>query len=332
MKKILAVTNNPLDGAAICRVNAFKTLGAAKSLITNTPSWKQVADSDVIFVHRPVKESDFGLIELAKKAGKKIWLDIDDDYLNVPNDHSAFSYYQKPEIRENIEKATELSDVITVSNNNLRDKHTEKTFLTACSYSGEYLKKLNQKFPKKQLRVCWRGSQTHRKSLLEYGPQIVSLSIKNPEWEWYFLGDSPWMFSNEMKAKKIVVNPDWLDTDTMLNYIQAISPAIQIMPLTDNHFTRSRSNMAWMDGLTGGAVTIAPNWEHWKVPGVINYESKEDFEAKTSKAMQDIENGISFDKEVKAGWDHMLENYTFEAINKVQEKVLQFLFPQGELK
>lgn len=325
MKNILAVTNNPLDGAAICRVNAFKTLGAAKSLITNTPTWKQVADSDVIFVHRPVKEGDFGLVELAKKAGKKVWLDIDDDYLNVPTDHPSFSYYQKPEVRDGIEKITEIADVITVSNDNLRDKHTDKTFLTVCSYSGEYLKGISQKFPKKQLRICWRGSQTHRKSLLEYGPQIVSLSRKHPNWEWYFLGDSPWMFSDEMKAKQIVVNPDWLDTDTMLNYIQAVSPAVQIMPLIDNHFTRCRSNMAWMDGLTGGAVTIAPNWEHWKVPGVINYES---FEITASEVMSKIEDGKVFKKEVKAGWDHMLSRYTFEAVNEVQKKVLKFLFPK----
>lgn len=328
MKKILAKTLDPLNGAAICRVHPLQTLQTAITKVIAAPTWNDVAECDVLMVHRPVNDHDLGIIKLAKQAGKKVWVDADDDYFFLPKDHQAYSFYEKPETKEYIRQSLKLADVVTISNDLLRESFNilnEKIITYPCSYpSTELLKHFKEPLvPHK--RICWRGSQTHRGSLLEFGPQIAAASEKFPDWEWYFLGDMPWTFVDDIKGK-VVVNSEWLNTSDLMMYIHSIQPSIQIMPLKDNHFTRSRSNMAWMDGLCGNAVTIAPDWPHWKVPGVYNYDEVVSFSDRLESLMAFVEGGNNFSDQLKKAWEHMLENYTFEAVNKIQKEILKGLY------
>lgn len=330
MRKILVMTNNPEDGAAVCRVQSFSTLPFVNAKITNAPTWQDVADAEIVVVHRPVYERDLGLINLAKKAGAKVWVDADDAYFDVPEDHRAYDFYRLPRTKEIVTQCIERADVVTISNPLLKEsfgKLNSNMHVTLCSYSlKELLQYKLPKWPKREKRICWRGSDTHFKSLKEYGPAMVEASKAFPDWEWYFIGDKPWTFMEDLKRKRLVVNAEYIFPNQLHSYIASIQPAIQVMPLTDNYFTRCRSNMAWMDGLVGGAICIGPDWEHWRVPGVLKYgNSPKEFEDQLLYVMECISKDDDQTLLIEQGWDHMLKNYSWEAINQIQNKILEGL-------
>lgn len=327
---ILIKTLDANSPAALCRIKSFTTLFPlpnTKVRINDRPGWDDLARAELLVVHRAVHPDDLAIIRLAKQAGKKVWVDVDDDYFNVPKDHYCHGFYDSQEKKELISACLLWADVVTVSNDLLKESFSLPSAITIpCSYPKEILNFRSATQVKDgplNRKICWRGSQTHRRSLLEAGDEIVSVSKLHPSWEWHFIGDMPWTFIDEIQGKTTVI-ADGMEPRDLWTYIHALKPSIQIAPLTDNRFTRSRSNMAWMDGLCGDAITIAPDWPHWRVPGVINYKQNE-FLYQLHSAMEVVESGGNFNKEIDHAWFHMREYYTFEAVNKIQREILKTL-------
>jgi hypothetical protein len=47
-----------------------------------------------------------------------------------------------------------------------------------------------------------------------------------------------------------------------------------MVPLHVSDFNRAKSNIGWIEAVHAGAITVAPDFQEWRRPGVINYACK----------------------------------------------------------
>ncbi len=325
MIKILAITASLNDGASIPRVNSLMTIEGIDVRIKVDYSISDLNWADIVFIHRPVTPNLLALCQITKQLGKKLWIDNDDDQLNVPMDHPFYFFFNDEITKNSIRESNKLADVVTISNPNILKSYADlnkNIVYYPCAYHQDIYKEEISKERKKT--VLWRGSNTHTKSLMEYAPYVIQVANKHPDWEFHFIGDNPWYIIEQIK------NPWWvqrefLPPEKLWQYMKDIRPSIQMLCLTDNQFTRSRSNMAYMDGTLAGAITVAPDWDHWKCPSIENYSSHKGFVATMDNLMGDFNRGYDSSKDIAIAKEYILKNHTFEAINVKQKKIINKL-------
>jgi hypothetical protein len=111
-------------------------------------------------------------------------------------------------------------------------------------------------------------------------------------------------------------NASFAKSISMLQYLKVIDqmcPTIMVVPLLDDLFNRSKSNIAWIEGTMNGAVVVAPDNGSWDQPGIVKYESKEEFKSKT----QDLINNPNQLKELwTESFNYIKQNLTLAKINR----------------
>lgn len=326
MKNILAYTNELNNGASIPRVHSLESL-SHNIRLTTSAKWEDINWADIVMIHRPVDPHHFELCKLVKSLGKKLWIDNDDDQLNLPLDHPSYFIYQKEERKYSIRESNRLADVVTISNPQILKSYNElnsNIVYYPCAYPTNAFEDTNY-FPIRNKTIVWRGSSTHKKSLLEYSDAIAQVGKWHLDWSFVFIGDNPWMVTEKLENSWYVWD-GFLPPQELWKYMKNLRAAIQIVPLTDNQFTRSRSNMAYLDATIAGANVLAPDWPHWKCPGITNYISKSDFIGKLDNLIDKHDKHINFTSSILEARNYILANQTFEAINKSQIDIIDSLF------
>lgn len=330
MIKIYCYTKYLNDGASIPRVNSIKHLEETgypcAVRVSNEIFECHVKWADIVVIHRPTEENLVVLARYVKKLGKKLWVDNDDDHLNVPIDHDLYLDYNREERKDWISECNQIADVVTISNKNILKSygHLNKNIhFYPCSYDERIIP--DPDFNPREKHILWRGSKTHHKSISEFSSSIKNIDKKFEGWQFTFIGDYPWKMAEAITNNKWWCDPRYMMNDQLWDYSRKIRPAIQMVCLTDNQFTKSRSNMAQLDATIAGAVTIARDWEHFKTPGVITYSDVEDFERILSNAMTHIEDGKDFRSDVENSWEYIKKNQTFKAVNVKQWEIVKSL-------
>jgi hypothetical protein len=104
--------------------------------------------------------------------------------------------------------------------------------------------------------------------------------------------------------------------------LKMFSSKIHIVTLYERDFNLSKSNISWIESTIAGSVVLAPDWEEWKKPGIVNYASKEDFKEK----LQDLINGkYNLWLNHKTSLDYILNNLSLKKVNKERLKILNSL-------
>jgi hypothetical protein len=154
--------------------------------------------------------------------------------------------------------------------------------------------------------ILWRGSKTHHRDVMSYSQQIIEASNdpKHATWLWHFIGDNLWFCTDYMPQKNVT----WakgIDPIDYMKHIHDIRPAAIQIPLHDSVFNRSKSNIAWIEGTFAGAVAIAPDWEQWKMPGVLTYQNQAEYKD-ILRAVLDGE--IDIAAKVSESWKYIQTN------------------------
>lgn len=327
MIKIFSWTPNLNDGAAICRVHVLQYM-AQNGYPIHVETGTTINDydiewADIIMIHRPTGENHLPVSRKIKEKGKKLWIDNDDDYLNVPIDHFAHIYHEKAHIKEGVIGCTTIADLVTISNEQLK-----KTFgsfnsniqVYPCCYDERLIAAPDLSQPRNKT-ILWRGSATHNKSLYEFSDAIGNLDKEHRGWEFYFIGDYPWHIIEKIKNNTWYCNPGYMPTREMWDVTRKVRPAFQIVLLTDNQFTKSRSSLALADATTAGALTIARDFEHFKVPGVVTYRDQKDFEQVMHRLMDNFPEQ-STETNVKDSWKYVEDHLTFRVVAKTVFKMI----------
>jgi len=208
-----------------------------------------------------------------KLRGKRLIVDFDDDYLNIPID--------SPEQTEIIDSKTgevyrfptqlrtlyvkmfiALADVVVVTTEvlkNLYAPYAKKVVVIPNCVSNEMLRDI-PKYDNERIRILWTGSASHKPDL-EEAYQKEFLQKINEKYgdkvEFHFQG--PLDFESIFKELPMVMHPT-VPYGDYLNLIQDINPDIAIAPLKLNEFNASKSNIKYLQMTLMEAAFVGQNY------------------------------------------------------------------------
>ncbi len=286
---------------------------------------------DGLFMQRPYKLAHLNILKMAHANGVPVWVDYDDDLFNVPTSNIAHRTYGDKKIQIAIGEMIADAEIVTVSTGYLKErlsKLNKDIRVIPNAFNGRLLRYRKNPDPKREKLIMWRGSETHQKDLYLYTKQLVEIADANPTWNFTFVGSGFWLTTEALPQKQVTICES-IDPIEYFQLIHKLQPAITIVPLHDSPFNRCKSNIAWQEATFAGSLTLAPNWNEWKRPGVECYENPLEFKLKLQQMMGFIENkpGISSDL-VEASWKDMQQNFLLDNVNEAREQCVEDLLSQ----
>lgn len=318
--KILAVCPNVLDSTSYYRAGGplayLRYTHGVETIYPPGVGWVELAGADVLFLQRPCSTEAVKVARMANRMGRPIWIDWDDDPFHVPVSNAAFETYAKKEVRQNILSCLKLAKVVTVSTPALLEimaPHAANVVVVPNAINPMFTV-LPAERPKTSDAVLWRGSATHTDDLATVGPQLRDLIIENEKTLFGFFGyiPAPIVCQDRTTAFPNVRVRNMSDIFIYFSAVQQFAPRIAVVPLVDDVFNRSKSNIAWLETHVAGAVTLAPEMPEWTRPGIINYRSPAEFREKLS-AM--IRGEFDLDTLWKESHAHIVEHLTLDTVN-----------------
>lgn len=283
-------------------------------------TWAQLAAYDIVFFQRPARVDDLKLAEYCKGLGAKIWLDYDDNLFSIPNESRAyFDYDQK--VRNTMYSLLQLADIVTVSTEELKKVFNtmkiEKVEVVPNAINDDFFKE-PEEFNKDSKVVVWRGSETHVGDIVYFTEEIYK-AISVSEDDWHFMGYNPFTLTNIHEIRHKIVVHKGEDVMIYQGNLKLIKPRIMHVPLVDNELNRSKSNIAWMEATYAGAVTIGPNWPEWNQPGVICYDTPDDYSKLLTTHSDD------YAKCWKESLDYIKANLVLSKVNEQRKQIIESL-------
>jgi hypothetical protein len=324
--KLLSLTINRNDSTSFYRAN-----GVFHDLMSRMPldirsldhndvkmeSWSTLLLYDMVYMQRPYSAMSVKMAEYLRELGIPLWVDYDDHLLEVPAFNRAFDVFSEPTIQQNICKILGLASLVTVSTPNLKIAYDTLSKNVHVVPNAIDLRLLNYREVKlkREKTILWRGSDTHQHDLAFYMDPILQQTAAFADWKWVYFGYNPWFFPptpNHFYQKP---------TDPLyyFRHIHNLKPQIMQVPLADSVFNRCKSNIAWLEGTFAGAVCLVPEWDGWKNPGAITYNSLEQYAEKLKLLIAGNINTVKYNH---LSWEYILDTLTLEKANETRKELL----------
>jgi hypothetical protein len=156
----------------------------------------------------------------------------------------------------------------------------------------------------------WRGTNTHEMDVASVAPQIVELSKKYPNWRWLFMGSDFRMLEAFMAPKTYGYAGTFPEMSVYLRKLAELSAPIHIVPLVDNKFNHSKSNLAWLEATWAGSAVVAPLMPEWD-RHIATYNSN--FKGTVELLMSSPDDIKALNDQ---SWDLIQSEYLIEHTNK----------------
>ena len=288
-----------------------------------TMSWHEFMHFkyDVIFMSRPYSKDVLNFLSFAKVFGKKIYIDFDDNLLDMACENKLYTYYIREDVQNTIKSIVKLADAVSVTNEFLKQvylPYNEKIFVIPNALNNDLFKRGTLK-PRKKT-VFWRGSDSHIYNLMAYGGEMAKAMEEFQEWQFCFMGFYPWF----LPARRTFLE----GTDIIL-YHQTIvneAPAVFHAPINNDPFNRCRSAISTIEAAYCGAASIAPTfWTAeggWKIPGTIPYHDNESY----YEALRACCSGeVDCVKQSNITYEFIQDVWTLSRVNKLRVELLKTL-------
>lgn len=268
---------------------------------------------------RPHSAVTVNLVNYVKKyMNIPVWIDVDDFMLDVPAGNPAFELLALN--RENIIKMIALADIVTVTTGMLKQQllpYNKNIRVIPNALDDQICRKRSTETGRQKI-ILWRGGDSHVPDLMRYA-RIIDKMMKNyPDWDFKFMGFLPWFYDNHVNLSYVPY------TDQIFYFHNLVSTQALALhvPLQDNLFNRCKSNIAWIEATYAGAVTIAPAWDEWKMPGVLNFKDDDEYFNLVSKV---IAGDIDTRKMVERSWSYISDKLLLSNVNKLRVQVVKSL-------
>lgn len=329
MIKILLVTDNPIDAIAFYRstmpwnhiAKEYDDVSITIKTSKDNFQWDLLSAHNVLFISNPRIAKHLLIMRAAKNIGLKIWSDYDDCYLDIPADNDSFNLIAIGHINQTVIDCLIESDITTVTTNYLKNvfsPYSTRVEVIPNGFPMELLSTLGPITEGTHKFVSWRGSKSHRRNIREYAKQIEKTANNNPDWVFKFFGFNPEFFDEKLNYNHY----DIVELFESFDRLKRFNSKIHIVTLYDRPFNKSKSNICWIEATISGSVVLAPDWEEWRMPGIVNYTTKEDFADKL-QAMLDGDYNLT--QLFEQSRDYILNNLSLEIVNRDRVKILQEL-------
>lgn len=332
MSKVLLVTDNFADGIAFYRSvgpwnelqKEFDNISVTRIHAKDYFGWELFTAHDVVFISNPRQSKHLEIIRTAKNHNVRVWADYDDCYLDIPKDNASFNVLTAGHVNQMTKECLMEADIITVTTNYLKEvflPYNTRIEVIPNAFPIEFLSvnSLGAMTLGTGNFISWRGSNSHEVNLKTYSKEIIEIANNNPEWVFKFFGMNPAkLFEGEMEYNHY----DFAQLMDSFYRLKMFSSKVHIVTLYDRPFNKSKSNIVWIEATIAGSVVLAPDWEEWQKPGVVNYTSKEDFKEK----LQSLLNGeYDLTKQFEESRDYILNNLSLKKVNRDRLRILQKL-------
>lgn len=320
---ILVLTRAPGSACEYYRgIGAFSKIKGVNLRLEPEVGWSTLAQIDVVLAERPFSRSDLEIVSMAKDFNVPVLVDVDDDFFNVPKYNPAIATFGQPDVQKRHSECLALADVVMVTCEHLKDRLSgfNKNIKVIPNAFNDFNYKMEPPRPPRERTIAWRGSATHRddlRSCLE-GMQDVQAEFLN---KWLFIGNDLWYVRESLDPEKSVFIPEQTTTQYW-KLIHKVAPTFWHVPLLDNVFNRSKSNIAWIEATYAGALCIGPDMPEWKRPGLVNYTQGEFAETmREAIAMSDHE----IEDHVRDSYEFIIDNLRLSKVNEQRKEILEQL-------
>lgn len=257
------ITANPNDATSFYRAwgvwnqirkRETKNIGLFEELKFG---WNTIGKYDLLYLHRPSTKEHLESISIAKKNNVKVWVDYDDDLLNIPVHNRSYDFYKNS--GEYIKLILEHSDIVTVSTQGLKDNLGFEKIQVVENFVPYDNFNMNKAVKKDKFRVLWRGSDTHNVDWYKHKDSFLQFA-KSHDIQFVCIGDMPYEIYQEIAqvcdarvetGKRLIDYLLWLRTNVA---------DLIFVPLEDNLFNRAKSAIACEEGIIGGMLSVNPSW------------------------------------------------------------------------
>ena len=243
--------------------------------------WCELMQCDALFIHRPHHAMHRNIVRMAKGLGVPVWLDFDDDLVNVPYWHPAAATCGK-EFQGLLRHLLWMADVVSVSTPAIQESFLQRFANEGLTCDWRVIPnaldpRLWRCWDRPELLatdrervITWRSgpANSHLQDLGEVLPSMGRVAKRFPEWQWTFLGGMHWDVAETLGAERVRIIPpqDFFGYAASLTFQRA---AIHIVPLADSLFNRAKSNCAWIEATAAGAMVVGPALPEWERPGIL---------------------------------------------------------------
>jgi hypothetical protein len=280
---------------------------------------------NIVFLQRPFTPAHLEGMKIAKLNGLPVIIDYDDDLLSVDTSNPAWAHYGRQDVKETIKAIMYMADAITCTGSELArviEVYNKNVHVIPNAIKDKFLDfhTTDYDHPKKPI-VCWRGGSSHERDLLNHSGAIKSAISDFKEWSWVFRGFRSWQIMEGQDPERVKFE-DWKPVAAYMREIISQEASLFVVPLDDNRFNHSKSPVAWLEASFAGAACLAPNWEAWRFPGVINYDNDADFQVKLNDCLS---GKINLMDAARISWDYIQNNMLLSKVNGKRLEIIKSL-------
>lgn len=285
-------------------------------------NWEFLNIFDMVFIMRPNNDQHLNLIKACNAFKIPVWADWDDLLTDIPQNNPAyFVSRNSPASIAKIEEMMKRSTFATFSTPYLREtmgKHIlSKSYVIPNALDREMF--TEQKLIGMENKILWRGGSTHERDIYEFqGP--IRETLRNSGWVLECMGLNPIGVTDYIDA----IYTPYMSKPDYFNYLTKINGKISIVPLSHRPqeitFNKCKSNIAWIESTYAGLAVLAPDWDEWRRPGIINYRDRKDMAAKLTSMMK---GDYDLESLRQASWKYIREELTLEKTNQIRYDLIK---------
>ena len=274
-------------------------------------NWGVLSRCDAVFMQRPFMDEHLAVANLCRQMNVPLWVDYDDNYATFPdwcpNQQEEFG---SQDALNNMRACIDFADVVTVSTDALKSIREDaivipnalNTYIWPMAHIGQ------------RKVITWRGSGGHAGDVEPVIQDLEKFHTEQMDWDFHFLGPVHY------RANQLGTVHPYIDILSFMEAWHGLCPAIHICPLADIPFNHAKSNNAWLEASSAGAMVVAPDFPEWRRPGILNYPEggfgatlEEAVEMGDAKRIEAVERSRAF----------ITENLTLDIVNRQRFEILK---------
>ena len=244
-------------------------------------------EADIVSFHRTYLRTHTTAMWYAKKMGKKVVYETDDNYLAIPPYNPA-TITIGPHT-DDIEHQLKMADIVTVSTvplkKSLSEFNSNIAVLPNC-FEPKYGKvdlngvristhpddteisvaEATSRCQGRQV-ICWAGSETHKQDLELIAPVLSKIAKDFPNTMFVFFGYCLSSILNSIPAHQIL-RVGFAPFRKYLTLLESFNGMIGLAPLVDNKFNICKSNVKVLEYYRAGMIPVVSRIEPYNSYGM----------------------------------------------------------------
>lgn len=271
---------------------------------------------DLVLVERAITQMAYQIISHCKNQGTAVWVDFDDNILEIPHYNKARDFYNSQNVMQIVQACMANADIFSVSTKHLKDLYQSYTpneiLLVNNAWHDVKFQLMPKSAPQPNVKnIAWRGGGKHEGDLYPVRTTLKE-SIVDKKTNWTFYGFNPWFLGGDL-------NYNYTDFSNLYSYFKMFFTSnidFLVVPLAKNNFNRSKSNCSWIEATIAGAVCVAPTYlDEFLKDGIVNYNTN----AELKIALARIAKGkINHAKLLQTSREELQSKYKLTEINKLR--------------